>query len=52
MAHRPKIPNQPVLAVLRTIRALMTFGIKPLAGKDHSSLKVLGTVGDPINSQA
>src|SRR6195952_69533 len=34
------------------IRSLMGFGIKPLEGKDLSSLKVLGTVGEPINEEA
>lgn len=34
------------------IRSLMGFGTQPLAGKDLSSLKVLGTVGEPINVEA
>ncbi|MBP7556901.1 MAG: acetate--CoA ligase [Chitinophagaceae bacterium] len=34
------------------IRSLMGFGLGPLAGKDLSSLKVLGTVGEPINEEA
>ncbi len=34
------------------IRSLMGFGTKPLEGKDLSSLKVLGTVGEPINEEA
>ena len=34
------------------IRSLMAFGLKPLEGKDLSSLKVLGTVGEPINEEA
>lgn len=34
------------------IRSLMTFGEAPLIGKDLSSLKVLGTVGEPINEEA
>jgi acetyl-CoA synthetase len=34
------------------IRSLMTFGEEPLNGKDLSSLKVLGTVGEPINEEA
>jgi len=34
------------------IRALEAFGLKPLEGKDLSSLKVLGTVGEPINEEA
>ena len=34
------------------IRSLMSFGDAPLAGKDFSSLKVLGTVGEPINEEA
>jgi len=34
------------------IRSLMGFGATPLEGKDLSSLKVLGTVGEPINEEA
>ncbi|HEY0042159.1 MAG TPA: acetate--CoA ligase [Flavisolibacter sp.] len=34
------------------IRSLMGFGLKPLEGKNLSSLKVLGTVGEPINEEA
>jgi acetyl-CoA synthetase len=34
------------------IRSLMGFGIDPIAGKDLSSLRVLGTVGEPINEEA
>ncbi|NCI48659.1 acetate--CoA ligase [Sediminibacterium roseum] len=34
------------------IRSLMGFGQEPLQGKDLSSLKVLGTVGEPINEEA
>jgi acetyl-CoA synthetase len=34
------------------IRSLMGFGSKPFEGKDLSSLKVLGTVGEPINEEA
>lgn len=34
------------------IRSLMGFGLAPLQGKDLSSLKVLGTVGEPINEEA
>jgi acetyl-CoA synthetase len=34
------------------IRSLMTFGTEPLQNKDLSSLKVLGTVGEPINAEA
>ncbi len=34
------------------IRSLMAFGTEPLKGKDLSSLKVLGTVGEPINEEA
>ena len=34
------------------IRSLMSFGLEPLKGKDLSSLKVLGTVGEPINEEA
>ncbi len=34
------------------IRSLMSFGTEPLEGKDLSSLKVLGTVGEPINEEA
>ncbi len=34
------------------IRSLMSFGLEPLQGKNLSSLKVLGTVGEPINEEA
>jgi acetyl-CoA synthetase len=34
------------------IRSLMGFGLEPIKGKDLSSLKVLGTVGEPINEEA
>ncbi len=34
------------------IRSLMGYGLKPLVGKDLSSLRVLGTVGEPINEEA
>lgn len=34
------------------IRSLMGFGIEPIQGKDLSSLKVLGSVGEPINEEA
>ena len=34
------------------IRSLMGFGLKPLEGKDLSTLKILGTVGEPINEEA
>jgi acetyl-CoA synthetase len=34
------------------IRSLMTFGTDPTKDKDLSSLKVLGTVGEPINEEA
>ncbi len=34
------------------IRSLMGFGLEPLKGKDLSSLKILGTVGEPINEEA
>ncbi len=34
------------------IRSLMTFGTAPLQDKNLSSLKVLGTVGEPINEEA
>lgn len=34
------------------IRSLMGFGEKPFEGKDLSTLKVLGTVGEPINEEA
>jgi acetyl-CoA synthetase len=30
----------------------MGFGLEPLKGKDLSSLKILGTVGEPINEEA
>ncbi|MFL5740050.1 MAG: acetate--CoA ligase [Flavisolibacter sp.] len=34
------------------IRSLMGFGLQPFEGKDLSSLKILGTVGEPINEEA
>ncbi len=34
------------------IRSLMGFGLDPIKGKDLSTLKVLGTVGEPINEEA
>ncbi len=34
------------------IRSLMGFGLDPLKGKYLSSLKILGTVGEPINEEA
>jgi acetyl-CoA synthetase len=34
------------------IRSLMGFGLEPFKGKNLSSLKVLGTVGEPINEEA
>jgi acetyl-CoA synthetase len=34
------------------IRSLMQAGLEPLQGKDLSSLKILGTVGEPINEEA
>jgi acetyl-CoA synthetase len=34
------------------IRSLMSFGTGPVQGKDLSSLKTLGTVGEPINEEA
>ncbi len=34
------------------IRSLMGFGLDPLKDKDLSTLKTLGTVGEPINEEA
>lgn len=34
------------------IRSLMTYGETFISGKDLSSLKILGTVGEPINEEA
>lgn len=34
------------------IRSLMSFGTEPLKGIDMSSLRVLGSVGEPINEEA
>jgi len=34
------------------IRSLMGFGLAPLEGKKLDSLRVLGTVGEPINEEA
>ncbi len=35
-----------------TIRTLMKWGTEPLQGKDLSTLRVLGSVGEPINPEA
>lgn len=34
------------------IRSLMSYGLEPLKGKNLSTLKILGTVGEPINEEA
>lgn len=34
------------------IRSLMSYGLEPLEGHDLGSLKVLGSVGEPINEEA
>lgn len=34
------------------IRSLMSYGLDPLKNKDLSSLRILGTVGEPINEEA
>ncbi|MFP5081557.1 acetate--CoA ligase [Pedobacter sp. JCM 36344] len=34
------------------IRSLMSFGLEPLNGIDLSSIRVLGSVGEPINEEA
>jgi acetyl-CoA synthetase len=34
------------------LRSLMSVGLQPLQGKNLSSLKILGTVGEPINEEA
>lgn len=34
------------------IRSLMSYGTAPIDNKDLSSLKILGTVGEPINEEA
>jgi acetyl-CoA synthetase len=34
------------------IRSLMGYGLDPISGKNLSSLKVLGSVGEPINEEA
>lgn len=34
------------------IRSLMSFGLDPVRGADLSSLRVLGSVGEPINEEA
>jgi len=34
------------------IRSLMSYGLEPVKGYDMSSLKVLGSVGEPINEEA
>jgi acetyl-CoA synthetase len=34
------------------IRSLMSYGLSPLEGKNLNSLKVIGSVGEPINEEA
>ena len=34
------------------IRALMAYGDEPVKRHDRSSLRILGTVGEPINPEA
>lgn len=34
------------------IRSLMSYGTEPVLSRDLSSLKILGTVGEPINEEA
>ncbi len=34
------------------VRSLMSFGLEPLEGVELSSLRVLGSVGEPINEEA
>lgn len=34
------------------IRSLMAYGLEPLENKDLSSIRVLGSVGEPINQEA
>lgn len=34
------------------IRSLMSYGLEPIQGHDLGSLKVLGSVGEPINEEA
>ena len=34
------------------IRSLMSYGLDPLKNKDLTSLRILGTVGEPINEEA
>ncbi|HYD20978.1 MAG TPA: acetate--CoA ligase [Flavipsychrobacter sp.] len=34
------------------IRSLMAYGTDPLEGKDLSSLRIIGSVGEPINEEA
>ncbi len=51
-----QIVDKHKVAILYTaptaIRSLMGFGLQPFEGKELSSLKVLGTVGEPINEEA
>jgi acetyl-CoA synthetase len=50
IVHKYKV-NQ-LYTAPTAIRSLMTYGETILEGKDLSSLKVLGTVGEPINEEA
>ena len=34
------------------IRSLMSYGTEPVLSHDLGSLKILGTVGEPINEEA
>ena len=50
IVHKFKINT--IYTAPTAIRSLMSYGLDPLKGKDLSSLKVLGTVGEPINEEA
>ena len=46
------VEKHQVNTLYTALRSLMGYGLAPIEGKDLSSLKVLGTVGEPINEEA
>lgn len=49
MVERHKITQ--LYTAPTALRSLMKFGDEPVKGHDRSSLRVLGTVGEPINPE-
>jgi len=52
VAHRGQVRGQPVLHGPTAIRSLEKLGDSWLAGTSRASLRVLGSVGEPINPSA